>query len=145
MSACMTASRLIRVLRCYQSEKLTLLVELFAHHNSSLSFFYYYAYTWLRSVWLRYKTGHKIGSKAVALPVLEELAVGFIAGITSRAISTPMNLITVQMQKDNPEDEQELNITSVIKEIYHRDGLKGFWRGELVVNNPKEISQSQYR
>lgn len=84
----------------------------------------------------------------VMLTVPEELGIGFLAGVASRAISTPLNVITVRLQTETEgEDEQgEMNATkgdpeevnrkqqprgvlSTIRTIYEQEGLRGFWAG----------------
>ena len=84
----------------------------------------------MRTLWVRYKSGQDIGSKAVALPVLEELGIGFLAGISSRAISTPLSLITVHMQSAGGDEEHPTSsVSDTIKLIYQKHGVKGFWKG----------------
>ncbi|KAL5521389.1 hypothetical protein ACEPAG_9315 [Sanghuangporus baumii] len=115
------------------------------------SFFYFYAYSFLRNkVFKRdrdssYKTTKQSGS--ATLVALEEITIGFLAGIASRAVSTPLSLITVRLQSEqrqlldseaeggDPEkggDEYghpSRSIVSVVKRIYAEGGLRGFWRG----------------
>lgn len=69
--------------------------------------------------------------------MLEELLLGFLAGVASRAISTPLNIVTLQLQaeSDNDEDdgdaleESSSGVGAVVKRIYKERGLVGFWRG----------------
>lgn len=79
-----------------------------------------------------------------------ELAVGFLAGVASRAISTPLSVLTVQLQTSNNEDAQPEEreaqlehsdasqekatrkagrLVELAKEIYTEHGLPGFWAG----------------
>jgi solute carrier family 25 (peroxisomal adenine nucleotide transporter), member 17 len=120
------------------------------------SFLYFYFYAFLRTVLVRRKTRNlpPINSKAKAAPILlsvaEELGIGFIAGVASRAISTPLSVITVRLQtetegQDNsgemdPEAGDEADATkrgeprgvlNTIQRIYSEQGLTGFWGGEL--------------
>ena len=87
------------------------------------------------------------GSKA--LPVLlsmpEELGIGFIAGAASRAISTPLSVVTVRLQTRDEDDsmdersetaeaDQELqrqprSALETIQHIYKEEGLQGLWGG----------------
>lgn len=63
--------------------------------------------------------------------IFEELGVGFVAGILSRAISAPLSLITVQLQAAR-DDETGESVTLICKRIYKESGLSGFWRGKLL-------------
>ncbi|KAF8886036.1 hypothetical protein BD779DRAFT_1532170, partial [Infundibulicybe gibba] len=61
---------------------------------------------------------------------MEELVLGFLAGVASRSISMPLNIITLKLQTDREESETpSKGITAVIKQIYNHQGLAGFWRG----------------
>lgn len=109
--------------------------------SNLLSFFYFYAYSLLRKV--------RAGIKGRPLPlVVEELLMGYLAGIASRLISMPLSLITVRLQDDK--DSSELDnvengkksqstdalgiparnrVIKVAKELYNEGGIAGFWRG----------------
>lgn len=71
----------------------------------------------------------------------QELALGFIAGVASRAISTPLNIVTLRLQtesdqadydddEDTVEKSEPITIISVVKRIYGEQGIAGFWRGQ---------------
>ncbi|KAL1729484.1 mitochondrial carrier domain-containing protein [Schizophyllum commune] len=111
------------------------------------NFFYFYFYSFFRSLLLRKKDA---SSKKVkpALSIVQELALGLIAGAASRAISTPLNIITLRMQNARDEDQSDASsdessdvssedgdsgtassLSGVVKDIYEREGLVGFWRG----------------
>lgn len=115
------------------------------------SFLYFFFYTSLRTILVRRKGTHRLKSKAppALLSVLEELGIGFFAGIASRAISTPLSVVTVRLQtKTEGEDEDgELNaekgspaeaerlrvprgVGGTVRRIYEDQGLTGFWGGE---------------
>jgi len=61
---------------------------------------------------------------------------GFIAGVASRVISTPLNIVTLRLQTER-EDEEKIGsdstnikgVSDVVKLIYKEQGLGGFWRG----------------
>jgi adenine nucleotide transporter 17 len=79
---------------------------------------------------------------------------GFIAGIASRAISTPLAVVTVRLQtagSESDDDEplassskgksperpkQTANPLSVVRDIYSSDGLSGFWKGLALLFSP---------
>ena len=91
--------------------------------------------------------------KSKAAPILlsvgEELGIGFIAGIASRAISTPLSVITVRLQTEtegedesgelDPEKGNEAeaarrgeprDVMNTFRRIYEEQGLGGFWGGD---------------
>lgn len=89
------------------------------------NFLYFYIYSFLRnSIVLRHKVKAKLG-------LGHELVLGFMAGVASRAISLPLNMIALRMQSED-DDEQETDspaFTTVVKRIYQEQGLLGFWSG----------------
>ncbi|KAG7091253.1 hypothetical protein E1B28_010302 [Marasmius oreades] len=105
------------------------------------NFFYFYFYSSLRGIWQ--KRNHKNDGDSLKkllpkLSILEELFLGFLAGVASRAISTPLSLITLRLQtersNDSDEDEDgdshsESGVGSVVGKIFEEDGLAGFWKG----------------
>ena len=85
--------------------------------------------------------------KTAILSVAEELALGFLAGVISRMVTTPLSVVTVRLQSEQYRDEEEAmgdddedheitgrdkgtGITHVFKSIYSEQGLAGFWSGE---------------
>ncbi|PBK86990.1 mitochondrial carrier [Armillaria gallica] len=99
------------------------------------NFCYYYVYSFLRNSVLRYR--YNDTKAKISLPVLQELFLGFIAGVASRAVSMPLNLITLRLQaernadndEENSDEDQAVGLSSVVKLIYSEHGLSGFWRG----------------
>jgi adenine nucleotide transporter 17 len=103
------------------------------------SFLYFYVYALLRAFALR-KRAHAAGKAAVqTLSVAIELALGFVAGVASRAVSTPLSVITVRLQTEGDGDDEEKEKPAlkakkarplqVLQRIYDADGLAGFWKG----------------
>jgi adenine nucleotide transporter 17 len=116
---------------------------------------YFYAYSLLRYLALRRRARSAIASdkpttaaQAQVLPVALELALGFVAGVASRAVSTPLSVITVRLQtessnepasdedKDQKRSQPTANVNrkratalTVLQSIYDSDGLAGFWKG----------------
>jgi hypothetical protein len=84
--------------------------------------------------------------KLPALNAAEELGVGFFAGIASRAVSSPLSMVTVRLQSSDDEDESDnkdelergpeeegpkskKTVGRVVDDIYSEDGVSGFWTG----------------
>ncbi|KIY65824.1 mitochondrial carrier [Cylindrobasidium torrendii FP15055 ss-10] len=96
------------------------------------NFFYFYLYSFLRNFACKWKN-----SKSLSMGT--ELLLGFLAGVSSRAVSNPLNLITLRLQlaKDEEDGDEEsgdtkhppATTTSVVQRIYQEEGLLGFWRG----------------
>jgi solute carrier family 25 (peroxisomal adenine nucleotide transporter), member 17 len=111
----------------------------FAERDSP-SFFYFYIYSFLRGSVVRRRVRLTPASSGKQTPVLlsapEELGLGFISGVLSRAISTPLSMITVRLQtqsnEEDPDSSERVGVKDVIKSIYHEHGLVGFWRGASV-------------
>ncbi|KAI5123790.1 hypothetical protein M0805_009085 [Coniferiporia weirii] len=105
------------------------------------NFFYFYAYSFLRSLTIRKKIVQisQTSNVITTVSAFEEIGLGFLAGVASRAISTPLSLITVRLQ----EEQQALidahiqqadptasgSIGRVVRHIYAENGLTGFWKG----------------
>jgi len=92
------------------------------------NFFYYYAYSMLRKLVIRQKG---LSARKAILSGSEEIGIGFAAGVISRAISTPLSLITVRLQaeKQSGDGDEDASVSSVVRQIYEDNGLRGFWKG----------------
>ncbi|KAJ3510882.1 hypothetical protein NLJ89_g4417 [Agrocybe chaxingu] len=114
------------------------------------NFFYFYFYSFLRSLSTRHLIPFRpkppnSNGKPHKPTLAEELVLGFIAGIASRVISMPLNIVTLRLQTERgPESDSsdsesdsvsdlesptDLGLVDVIKLIYKEQGLAGFWRG----------------
>ncbi|OSC98404.1 mitochondrial carrier [Trametes coccinea BRFM310] len=125
------------------------------------NFLYFYFYTLLHAIVARRRAAATnvplLGTLKRALtsptpPALlgvpTELAVGFFAGVASRAMSTPLSVVTVRLQTggdDNeaddssdedggeeamsPNSKKPSRFSEVIHDIYSEQGLSGFWAG----------------
>ncbi|KAH9949234.1 mitochondrial carrier [Amylocystis lapponica] len=117
------------------------------------NFLYFYFYTLLHALVARQRAQDSAPTLSiirravmsptapVLLPVPAELAVGFIAGVASRAVSTPLSVITVHLQSDDDDDSQDgessksnhaqapAGLAGVVRSIYATRGLGGFWAG----------------
>ncbi|TRM68943.1 mitochondrial carrier domain-containing protein [Schizophyllum amplum] len=109
------------------------------------NFFYFYFYSIFRVLVLRRQALPDKKTK-VTISVIQELALGLLAGAASRAISTPLNIITLRMQNAKDEDQSDTSsddssdmseaedgdatsLSGVVQGIYKKDGLAGFWKG----------------
>ncbi|KAI9776251.1 MAG: hypothetical protein M1839_000485 [Geoglossum umbratile] len=104
------------------------------------SFLFFLAYNFLRRRRLRSRTAVK-GRPARALPILDELAVGMVAGAFSKLFTTPISNIVTRKQitsmlasRAHCEDEPSrkpagATVASIAHDIYTTKGLKGFWSG----------------
>ncbi|KAI0366697.1 mitochondrial carrier [Pilatotrama ljubarskyi] len=125
------------------------------------NFLYFYFYTLLHALAARRRAAsdvpliqaikHALTSPTapVLLSVPTELAVGFVAGVASRAVSTPLSVVTVRLQTGDDEDNDDSNdeeesatekapgaatkgpprFSEVVRRIYAEQGLAGFWAG----------------
>ncbi|KAK1230917.1 hypothetical protein PQX77_005948, partial [Marasmius sp. AFHP31] len=103
------------------------------------NFFYFYFYSFLRDSWQKRHTNNGGANLKKLLPklsILEELFLGFLAGVASRAISTPLSLVTLRLQTersndngvDDSEESSNSGVSAVVKKIYEEEGLAGFWK-----------------
>ncbi|KAJ7270129.1 mitochondrial carrier domain-containing protein [Mycena haematopus] len=110
------------------------------------NFFYFYFYAFLRYLLTRRRLSLNSKPSRLAHPykpsLAEEVLLGFIAGVASRAVSTPLNIVTlklqIQIEQENEGDEDfetaadkapVTGVGRVVKKIYRDGGVRGFWRG----------------
>lgn len=94
------------------------------------SFLFFLAYNYLRQTRLKAR-----GPSTKHLPVVDELAVGFVAGAFSKLWTTPIaNVVTRQQaasimsRSQHPQDKKS-SIRSVVLKIRSEKGIQGFWSG----------------
>ncbi|EIN06664.1 mitochondrial carrier [Punctularia strigosozonata HHB-11173 SS5] len=96
------------------------------------NFFYFYIYAFLRRSVVQRKAFSAPPSRAkqrlAVLSVPEELGLGFLSGVLSRAISTPLSMVTVRMQTQS-NNNRKPGLVEIIRSIYREHGLLGFWKG----------------
>lgn len=114
--------------------------------NMTSNFIYFYIYSYLRATLIR-RRDNSPGDKAqlaAMLSVPEELLIGFLSGVASKGLTTPLSVITVQLQSEDddevPPDSHRKNdlsshptpsnaVMRVVYRIYSDSGLGGFWKG----------------
>ncbi|PPQ70607.1 hypothetical protein CVT26_013206 [Gymnopilus dilepis] len=105
------------------------------------NFFYFYFYAFLRLLSTKRLIPFISRSKRSGVhkpSMIEELLLGYVAGIASRLVATPLNIVTLKLQteRENNTDDNRSNsetrktgMNAVVKRIYQEQGLAGFWRG----------------
>ena len=94
------------------------------------SFLFFLFYNYLRQNRLQ-----KHGIKATTLPVLDELAVGALAGACSKFFTTPIsNIVTRKqtasmMSARSGSSHKEPSVQEIASQIQSEKGLQGFWSG----------------
>ncbi|KAG5731325.1 Peroxisomal adenine nucleotide transporter 1 [Termitomyces sp. T112] len=108
------------------------------------SFLYFYVYSFLRSLATKRLVPFRSSSRAGISPIhkpsmAEELVLGFIAGVLSRAVSTPLSMISLRLRAEETADKDSYeenearpprnSVVGAARSIYKEHGLIGFWRG----------------
>jgi hypothetical protein len=94
------------------------------------SFLFFLFYNYLRSRRLQ-----KNGTKATTLPVLDELAVGVLAGACSKFFTTPIANIVTRKQTSSMISARSStptaspSVSDIAQSIRSEKGLQGFWSG----------------
>lgn len=94
------------------------------------SFLFFLFYNYLRTNRLQKK-----GSNATTLPVLDELAVGALAGACSKFFTTPISNIVTRKQTAsmlsarNSSPATEPSVSDIANTIRNEKGIQGFWSG----------------
>jgi hypothetical protein len=94
------------------------------------SFLFFLFYNYVRSNRLQKK-----GTKATTLPVLDELAVGALAGACSKFFTTPISNIVTRKQtatmlsarNSSPSTSAEPSVSDIATSIKAEKGIQGFW------------------
>ncbi|KAE8147593.1 mitochondrial carrier domain-containing protein [Aspergillus avenaceus] len=90
------------------------------------SFLFFLAYGFFRQRRINARFGHgRRGNKHVVLPVLDELAVGVLAGAFAKLFTTPLANIVARKQTS----EDSASTSDIAARIRAEKGLKGFWSG----------------
>ncbi|KAJ3806885.1 mitochondrial carrier domain-containing protein [Lentinula aff. lateritia] len=110
------------------------------------NFFHFYIYSFLRKLLIRHIAGSQSSSRSplkglslIKLAIWQDLALGFMSGVASRAVSMPLSIITLRLQTGRHDGSDESGIVDqegngnaviqTVKKIYEEQGLSGFWRG----------------
>lgn len=90
-------------------------------------FAYFYWYTLVRSVYIVRILRSK--SATPQLSTVSELVLGALAGALAQLFTTPIGVIATRQQIGDASEDADESVIAHIREIYHKDGLPGFWRG----------------
>lgn len=66
---------------------------------------------------------------APALNTATELVLGAVSAALGQLFTTPVGVIATRQQIGTESHEEDDTVMGHIKEIYHKDGITGFWRG----------------
>ena len=95
------------------------------------SFLFFLAYNFLRQSQIRSSK-----SSSTHLPVIDELSVGFLAGVFSKLLTTPIANIVTRKQtssmltaRASVKSVDQGSVKSIASQIYAGKGLQGFWSG----------------
>lgn len=92
------------------------------------SFLFFLAYTFFRQRRIKARFGPT--KKNAVLPVLDELAVGMLAGAFSKLFTTPLANIVTRKQTSTPrKDGKGYTTKDIASQIRAEKGLSGFWAG----------------
>ncbi|KAI9375503.1 hypothetical protein BJX61DRAFT_539786 [Aspergillus egyptiacus] len=89
------------------------------------AFLFFLAYEFFRKRRIAAHYGSTRRSKHAVLPVLDELAVGVLAGAFSKVFTTPLSNIVARKQTSGP----SANSAEIASRIRSEKGLRGFWSG----------------
>jgi Mitochondrial carrier protein len=104
------------------------------------SFLFFLAYTILRQRRLASRMKAS-GKKRAVLPILDELAIGMLAGAFSKLWTTPLANIVTRKQTAAPTDQSDpISTKEVAEQIMVEKGIPGFWAGYseslILTSNP---------
>lgn len=93
------------------------------------SFLFFLAYTILRQRRLSSKASSN-GKKRAVLPIVDELAIGVLAGAFSKLWTTPLaNIVTRKQTAALDDQDKSISTKEVAAQIKAEKGLIGFWSG----------------
>jgi hypothetical protein len=88
----------------------------------SSTFFYHFAYQYLREKRLR----RAVSKGEKTLGIIEELLVGAVAGVFSRFFTTPLsNLVTRKQTAGQGSNGKVASSATILRDIYNEKGLTG--------------------
>lgn len=91
------------------------------------SFLFFLAYGFFRQRRIRARYGDGRRSKHVVLPILDELAIGVLAGAFAKLFTTP--LANIVARKQAASGKKALSTKDIAARIKTEKGLRGFWSG----------------
>ncbi|PKX99194.1 putative mitochondrial carrier protein [Aspergillus novofumigatus IBT 16806] len=91
------------------------------------SFLFFLAYGFFRQRRIRARYGDGRRAKHVVLPILDELAIGVLAGAFAKLFTTP--LANIVARKQAASGKEALSTKDIAARIKFEKGLRGFWSG----------------
>ncbi|KAF4157412.1 hypothetical protein CNMCM6069_005631 [Aspergillus lentulus] len=91
------------------------------------SFLFFLAYGFFRQRRIRARYGDGRRAKHVVLPILDELAIGVLAGAFAKLFTTPLANIVARKQATS--GKKALSTKDIAARIKSEKGLRGFWSG----------------
>ncbi|EAW14342.1 putative mitochondrial carrier protein [Aspergillus clavatus NRRL 1] len=91
------------------------------------SFLFFLAYGFFRQRRIKARFGERGGSKHVVLPILDELAVGVLAGAFTKLFTTPLANIVARKQASS--GRKAVSTKEIAARIQAEKGFRGFWSG----------------
>jgi len=90
------------------------------------------AYTEMKSLLLKY---HASNSKTKGNPLITEIpsyqttAIGLISGAIGPFANAPVDLVKTRLQQASGRVEGRMGIAAIVRDVWRREGLRGFWKG----------------
>lgn len=91
------------------------------------NFLYFYCYTALRNI--QEKLNKNMG-RSIQLNIAQELFLGAEAALISRFFTTPVTIVTTQLQTGGHKDK---TLKQIALEIFREKGITGFWTGKFYI------------
>lgn len=86
----------------------------------------------MKSLLLKY---HASNSKTKGNPLITEIpsyqttAIGLISGAIGPFANAPVDLVKTRLQQASGRVEGRMGIAAIVRDVWRREGLRGFWKG----------------
>ena len=107
-------------------------MSLLTYTPSSAAWWGFYAMYQDWNSYLLYLRGADVANDNVSVIAAVQAASGCMAGLTSGALTTPLDVIKTQLQvAGRSQVTAGFKTLNIVRRLYRREGLQGFWRGSL--------------